>query len=135
MQKIVRLIDLPKVPPGCNSILLGTDLKALFGNVTLLAAIVATLVASRLLAIGGDVPRLATVETTAVRILLLHDGLPNLSVGLCGFAIPGDVPFVAAVVARTGSGTLSSTSSSSAAASSSSSASSAAASGRVEGGV
>eukprot|EP00580_Thalassiosira_gravida_P007696 CAMPEP_0201646154 /NCGR_PEP_ID=MMETSP0493-20130528/33407_1 /ASSEMBLY_ACC=CAM_ASM_000838 /TAXON_ID=420259 /ORGANISM="Thalassiosira gravida, Strain GMp14c1" /LENGTH=137 /DNA_ID=CAMNT_0048121259 /DNA_START=355 /DNA_END=768 /DNA_ORIENTATION=+ len=83
---------------------------------TLLAAIVTTLVASWLDAIGGDMPRISTIETTTVRILLLQNGIPCLTLGLVAGAIARKVTLFTAVVARSGSivflaaGTLSSSS-------------------------
>lgn len=48
-----RLLSSAKLLPRC---LLGARLEAFLGNVSLLSAVVAALVAGRLGAIGGDVP-------------------------------------------------------------------------------
>jgi len=81
--------------------LFSTGLKAFPCNVSLLSTIVTRLVPGRLGAIGRDMSRLSTIETTAERVLLPHDRLPRLSLGLLVGTIACDMPPLAAVVTIT----------------------------------
>jgi len=102
--RLLNVLEIPATAENQNpfNYLFCTRLGALSGDVPILSAVVARFITRWLGAVGGNVAGFSAIETTAVRVLLLHNGTLFVLVSCFVGAITGNVSLLATMVARLG---------------------------------
>jgi len=91
--RLLNVLEIPATAENQNpfNYLFCTRLGALSGDVPILSAVVARFITRWLGAVGGNVAGFSAIETTAVRVLLLHNGTLFVLVSCFVGAITGNV--------------------------------------------